>query len=157
MKERTTIVVLTEEQKKLAYTPEQIGEELYVKLKDDPNFALMSLFCKNIGVFLANYAKPYLSGEEKFTPVSMDFGNKMWNWDYIEHIFVCIKDGYRNENHRMLYAEVPFEDGTDCKMSGLIKSGTGEEIFHYLHSSEFGPKLMMVLDELNTALGNHVE
>ena len=154
-KPRNTEIQLTDEQKALAYDQKQIGEVLYAKLKDDPNFALMSIFCTNIGKKLANRGEVLVPKKGNFEEVLLSFDNKMWNWEDIDIIALSVKPGYQNEGYRMLFLHVPFTDGTDRLMSGLLKSGTKEEILQYLRDPEFGPSLMITLDDFNSSLHNH--
>lgn len=154
-KPRNTEIQLKDEQKALAYNQKQIGDVLYTKLKDDPNFALMSIFCTNIGKMLATRAEVLVPKQGVFKDVVLSFDNKMWNWEDIDVIILSVKPGYKNDKHRILSLHVPFADGTDRLMSGHLKSGTKEEILQYLCDSEFGPSLMITLDDFNSSLHNH--
>lgn len=154
-KPRNTEIQLKDEQKALAYNQKQIGDVLYTKLKDDPNFALMSIFCTNIGKMLATRAEVLVPKQGVFKDVVLSFDNKMWNWEDIDVIILSVKPGYQNDKHRILSLHVPFADGTDRLMSGYLKSGTKEEILQYLCDPEFGPSLMITLDDFNSSLHNH--
>ena len=154
-KPRNTEIQLKDEQKALAYNQKQIGDVLYTKLKDDPNFALMSIFCTNIGKMLATRAEVLVPKQGVFKDVVLSFDNKMWNWEDIDVIILSVKPGYQNDKHRILSLHVPFADGTDRLMSGHLKSGTKEEILQYLCDSGFGPNLMIALDDFNSSLHNH--
>ena len=154
-KQRSTKIQLTEEQKALAYSQKQIGKVLYAKLKDDPNFALMSIFCTNIGKMLARRAEVLVPEQGNFKDVLLSFENKMWNWEDIDVIALVVKHGYQSPEHRILSLHVPFADGTDRLMSSHLTSGTKEEILQYLRNPEFGPNLMTALDDFNSSLHNH--
>lgn len=154
-KPRKTKIQLTEEQKALAYNQERIGEVLFAKLKDDPNFALMSIFCTNIGRMLARRTEVLVPEKGNFNNVMVSFENKMWNWEDIDIVALTVKHGYQNSEHRILSLHVPFADGTGRLMSSHLKSGTKEEILQYLRAPEFGPNLMAALANFNSSLHNH--
>ena len=154
MKERKSPIVLTQEQRAMAYTPEQIGEDLYAKLKDDPNFALMSIFCRNSGSHLAGKVEYYEKVNTKPERIMLSYDNRMWSWDNVDVIALTVDPGYRDDRHRILHVRVPFPDMVRL-MSEPVLSGSLEEILAFLRSPEFGPRQMMVLDRLDAALGRH--
>lgn len=153
-KERISRVILTEEDKRKAFTKGQLGEALYAKLRGDPNFALMSIFCTNAGIIFSRKIQALDPERGRFRPREIWFDNMMCAWDFDE-IALVHKQGHKDEYHQMLFAEVPFIDGTDRAMSALLCYGTRQELIDYMNTTQFGPRLMAVLDELNDGVVHH--
>jgi len=153
MKKRTSEVVLTPEQKAMAYTPEQIGEALYAKLKDDPHFALMSILCRNSGRHLAGKVEYYEKVNTKPQQIMLSYDNAMWTWENFDVIALTVDPGYRDDQHRILQVRVVFPDMSGKLMSIPMLSAPLDEILAFLRSPEFGPEQMMTLDRIDTAMG----
>ncbi len=153
-KERVSRVTLTEEQKRRAFTREQLGGALYEKLSGDPNYALMCIFCTNAGIMFSRMIRALDPELGRFRPREIRFDNVMCAWD-IDEIALVHKQGHKDKYHQMLLAEVPFIDGTDRVMSALLCSGTRQELIDYMTAPKFGPRLMAVLDELNEGVVHH--
>ena len=153
MKERESEIVLTQEQKdREAYKPEMIGQALYDKLKDDPNYALMSMFCKNSGKLLAKKMEYEVPEKGEFERCILSYDNKMWSWDAFDVIALIVNKGYRDDRHRILTANVLFPDSSHRLMTIPMLSATRDEIMEFLRSPEFGPKQMTLLDEMNESM-----
>ena len=154
MKERKS--TLTEEQvqraSRAAFSKEQIGEKLYEKLKDDPYYGLMSMFCKNVGIFLAAKADLFINDGMKDEDVIVSFDNLMWNWEKLDVIVLTIRSGYRDAEHRILNACTVYPPSSDRLISIPMKSASYAQILEYLRSPEFGPDLMTTADRLDESL-----
>ncbi len=153
-KERISRVTLTQEDRRKAFTRGQLGEALYAKLRGDPNYALMCIFCTNAGIMFSRIIRDLDPEQGRFRPREIRFDNMMWAWDFDE-IALVHKQGYKDEYHQMLFAEVPFIDGTDRAMSALLCSGTRQELIDCMTAAKFGPRLMTVLDDLNEGVVHH--
>lgn len=153
-KKRISRVTLTQEDKHRAFTKGQLGEALYAKLSGDPNYALMSIFCTNSGIMFSRMIRDLDPERGNFRPREIWFDNMMCAWDFDE-IALVHKQGYKDACDQMLFAEVPFIDGTDRAMSALLCSGTRQKLIDYMNTAKFGPRLMAVLDELNDGVVHH--
>lgn len=147
---------MTEKLKQLvSYSPEQLGEVLYNKLKDDHNYAEMCMFCKNSALLLAAKMDFEVPEQGNFERSVLSFDNAMWNWDYIDVIALIVEQGPKSDTHRVLSICIPFGGGMRRVMYKGLFSGTKAEIQEFLRSPAFGPRFVTELDQLNTALSRH--
>jgi len=155
MKERITSITLTQKMKDMsAFHPEELGEELFDRLKDDPNYAMMCMFSRNSGKLMAKKVEYEVPVQGTFRECVLSYDNPMWNWDSFDVIALSVREGYRDNRHRILQAHALFP-GSDKLMSSHMCSATLEEIIEFLNAPEFGPKLMKLLDEFNTSMRKH--
>lgn len=143
-----------EDKKKGAFTKEQLKEEVFEKLKDDPNYVAMCYACKNLATYMSVYIEMKVPETGKFKKSGVKATNFMWAWTF-DWIALSIERGYNNETHRRLSVEVPYSDGTDRMMSVYLCSATNKEIIDFLDDPKFAPKLMMVLDDLSESILRH--
>lgn len=155
MKPRKSQLQLTPEQKAMAYTAEQLGEEVYEKLKDDPNYQLMCFLLMRFGLHAACYMEALVPESGDFRPAVHAMQNYMWHWEDMETLAVQVTYGHTQPDRRILMATVPFEDGTGRMMNINLTSGTLDEILCFLRGPEFGPAYMKTLDRIHDSLRNH--
>lgn len=145
---------LTEEEKRRAYTPEQLKPELVEKLSKDPEYARMCIYCSNAPKLLTEKAKYLVPEHGRFEPCYVTFNHPMKIWDAIPFVAIGI-DPVDGESKQALWVQIPFSLDSDRVMGKLMLTGTRQELIDYMNSPECGPQFMQFLDEINEALRNH--